>query len=534
MELIFEKTRAGRRAVTLDALDVPDAPLPAQLLRREAAPLPEVSELDVVRHFTHLSQRNFGVDSHFYPLGSCTMKYNPKMAEAVAANAGFRDLHPHLSSSPAGYACCQGAFEVIYETERLLAEISGMRAVSLQPIAGAHGELTGVLLIAAYHRGKGNRKDTIIIPDSAHGTNPASAAIAGFKVVQVPSSPDGTIHLDSFRNVLNDSVAGVMLTCPNTHGLFEPEVRQIADLAHQADALLYYDGANLNAIIGQCRPADLGFDVMHFNLHKTFATPHGMGGPGSGPVGVGDKLAPYLPGPRVVKVDSANCSAGVPPANCGAGVPPANSGAGVSPANCGAGVPPANCGAGVSPANCGAGVSPAFYKLATPEKSIGRIAPFFGNFMIALRAYAYILALGGDGLREVSRHAVLNANYLLARLKAAYKPAFPSGSMHECVLTLSDFAAELDVHALDVAKALLDRGFHAPTIYFPLTVKESMMIEPTETESKQSLDAFAAAMLEIAELARQNPQALHEAPQHLPVGRLDEVKAARDLNCAYI
>ena len=498
MELIFDKTRAGRRGVTLDALDVPEAPLPGELLRRESAPLPEVSELDVVRHFTHLSQRNFGVDSHFYPLGSCTMKYNPKMTEAVAANAGFRDLHPHLASSPAGYACCQGAFEVIYETERLLAEIAGMRAVSLQPIAGAHGELTGVLLIAAYHRDKGNRKDTIIIPDSAHGTNPASAAIAGFKVVQVPSAPDGTIHLDSFRNVLNDSVAGVMLTCPNTHGLFEPEVRKIAGLAHEADALLYYDGANLNAIMGQCRPGDLGFDVMHFNLHKTFATPHGMGGPGSGPVGVADRLAPYLPGPRVVKVDSENC------------------------------------GAGVSPAHCFTGALPAFYKLAMPEKSIGRIAPFFGNFMIALRAYAYILAQGGDGLREVSRNAVLNANYLLARLKQAYKPAFPSGSMHECVLTLTDFASELDVHALDISKALLDRGFHAPTIYFPLTVKESMMIEPTETESKQTLDEFADAMLEIAALARHNPQALHEAPQHLPVGRLDEVKAARELNCAFL
>jgi glycine dehydrogenase subunit 2 len=485
MELIFEKTRAGRRGIALDALDVPEAPLPAELVRAQSAPLPEVSELDVVRHFTRLSQRNFGVDSHFYPLGSCTMKYNPKMAEAVAANAGFHGLHPHLASSPAGYACCQGAFEVVYETERLLSEISGMRAVSLQPMAGAHGELTGVLLIAAYHRDKGNRKDTIIIPDSAHGTNPASAAIAGFKVVQVPSAPDGTIHLDSFRSVLDENVAGVMLTCPNTHGLFEPEVRKIADLAHEADALLYYDGANLNAIIGQCRPGDLGFDVMHFNLHKTFATPHGMGGPGSGPVGVGEKLEPYLPGPRVVK----NRSAGVPPAS---------------------------------------------YKLATPEKSIGRVAPFFGNFMIALRAYAYILAEGGDGLREVSRNAVLNANYLLARLKEAYKPAFPSGFMHECVLTLNDFASDLGVHAIDLAKALLDRGYHAPTVYFPLTVKESVMIEPTETESKQTLDEFADALLEIAALARENAQALHDAPQRLPVGRLDEVKAARELNCACI
>jgi len=481
MELIFEKSREGRRATTLDPLDVPEASLPAELLRNDPPALPEVSELDVVRHFTHLSKRNFGVDSNFYPLGSCTMKYNPKMAEAAAANTGWTQLHPHLASTPAGLACCQGALEVVYETERLLAEISGMRAVSLQPIAGAHGELTGVLLIAAYHRDKHNDKDTIIIPDSAHGTNPASAAIAGFKVVQVPSAPDGTIHLDSFEQVLSDKVAGVMLTCPNTHGLFEHEVRKIADLAHQAGALLYYDGANLNAIMGQCRPSDLGFDVMHFNLHKTFGTPHGMGGPGSGPVGVGDRLAPYLPGPRV------------------------------------------------APAETG-------FELAMPEKSIGRIAQFFGNFLVALRAYAYILALGGEGLREVAQHAVLNANYLLTRIAEAYKPAFPAGDgvrfMHECVVTLADFAAEFDVHAIDVAKALLDRGFHAPTIYFPLTVKESMMIEPTETESKQSIDAFADAMLEIADLARQNAGALHDAPANLPVGRLDEVKAARELNCA--
>ena len=288
MQLIFERSREGRRGITLDRLDVPAAELPAALCRAEDAALPEVSEFDVVRHFTKLSMRNFGVDSHFYPLGSCTMKYNPKLAEAVSTLAGFNQLHPHLASSPATWNECQGAFELIYETEQLLGEISGFQEVSLQPIAGAHGELAGALLIAAYHKAKGNQKDTIVVPDSAHGTNPASAAIAGYKVVEVPSDTDGTIHLDKFREVMNEKVAGIMLTCPNTHGIFETDVREIAVEAHKHDALLYYDGANLNAIMGECRPGDLGFDVMHFNLHKTFATPHGMGGPGCGPIGVGD------------------------------------------------------------------------------------------------------------------------------------------------------------------------------------------------------------------------------------------------------
>lgn len=487
MQLIFEASQSGRRGVTLDPLDVPESPLPEKLRRKSPANLPEMSELDVVRHFTRLSARNFGVDSHFYPLGSCTMKYNPKLAEAVAALPGFQNVHPHLSTAQAYHTCCQGALEVVFETERLLAEIAGMRAVSLQPIAGAHGELTGVLLIAAYHRDKGNRKDTIIIPDSAHGTNPASAAIAGFNVVEVPSGPDGTIHVEAFERCMNDKVAGVMLTCPNTHGLFESEVRRIADIAHKADALLYYDGANLNAIIGQCRPGDLGFDVMHFNLHKTFGTPHGMGGPGSGPVGVAERLEPFLPGPRVVRDNGQ-------------------------------------------------------FALATPAKSIGRMSAFFGNFMIALRAYAYMLNLGGEGLKDVSRYAVLNANYVLARLRQAYTPAFdaPKGqvrSMHECVLTAAP-QAERGVKALDIAKALLDRGFHAPTVYFPLTVKECLMIEPTETESKETLDAFCDALLEIAAMLDnpdaigKNAETLQHAPYNTPVGRLDEVRAARELNCA--
>lgn len=477
MQLIFEKCR-GRRAITFDALDVPETVMPPELCRAALAELPEVSELDTVRHFTHLSQRNVGVDSHFYPLGSCTMKYNPKMTEAVAAYPGFAWAHPHLSTVPAYRNKCQGAFETVYELERLLAEIAGMKAACIQPMAGAHGELTGVLLIAAYHRDRGNtHKDTILVPDSAHGTNPASAAIAGFKVVTVPSNGRGLVDVEKFRAALNDRVAGIMLTCPNTHGFFESDIAEIARMAHEADALLYYDGANLNAIVGQCRPGDLGFDVMHYNLHKTFGTPHGMGGPGSGPVGVGERLLPYLPGPRVVKRDGA-------------------------------------------------------FALETPPKSIGRMAPFFGNFLIALRAYAYILHLGDEGLRDVGRMAVLNANYILARLKDAYKPAFPGTVMHECLFTAAP-QAEKGVHALDIAKALLERGYHAPTIYFPLTVKECLMIEPTETESKETLDEFCDVMLEIAGLVDSDPESLHAAPRTTPVGRLDEVKAAKELNCAW-
>jgi glycine dehydrogenase subunit 2 len=477
MQLIYEKSHPGRRAIQLDALDVPENPLPAELCRAKSAALPEVSELDAVRHFTNLSRRNFGVDSHFYPLGSCSMKYNPKLAEAVAALPGFAQLHPQMSNVKSYWQACQGALAVIHETERILAEVGGMKAASVQPIAGAHGELAGTLLIAAYHRDKGNNgKDTILIPDSAHGTNPASAAIAGYKVVEIPSGPDGTIHIESVKAALNPSVAAIMLTCPNTHGLFEPAVKAIGELMHSVDALMYYDGANLNAIIGRCRPGDLGFDVMHFNLHKTFATPHGMGGPGCGPVGVSERLLPFLPGPRVVKNGDA-------------------------------------------------------YSLETPPKSIGRMAAFFGNFMIALRAYAYMRHLGDAGLKEISEFAVVNANYIWARLKDVYTPAFEGRFMHECVFTAAPQAKE-GLRALDIAKALLDYGFHAPTVYFPLTVKESIMIEPTETESKETLDEFCDAMLDIAKRAQSGGDSLHKAPITTPVGRLDEVFAARQLNCS--
>lgn len=475
---IFEASVAGRFAVLPDTLDVPEAVLPESLRRDTPLALPEMSELDVIRHFTRLSQKNFGVDSQFYPLGSCTMKYNPKIAEVVGALPGFSNVHPQQGSFEVYLKSCQGALELVYELEQLLAEIGGMSAGSLQPMAGAHGELTGVLLIAAYHRDLGDTgRDTILIPDSAHGTNPASAAIAGFKVETLPSNKDGVVDLDAFKALLGPHVAGVMLTCPNTHGVFEPDVARVAALAHEAGALMYYDGANLNAIVGRCRPGEMGFDVMHYNLHKTFGTPHGMGGPGSGAIAVGEKLRPYLPGPRVVKEDSC-------------------------------------------------------FSLRSPEKSIGKITPFFGSFLVGLRAYAYIRGLGTEGLKRVSAYAVLNANYVLARLRETLPAAYEGLCMHECLLTAEKLTTDKGVRALDMAKALLDRGFHAPTVYFPLTVKECLMIEPTETESRETLDAFCEAIREIVALAETDPEALHKAPQHLPVGRLDEVKAARDLNCA--
>jgi len=476
-ELIFDKTMPGRRAIALDDLDVPEAIMPEEFRRGADAELPEAAEIDIVRHFTNLSRKNFGIDTHFYPLGSCSMKYNPKVAEDVAKIPGFCNLHPHLSSAECYNDSIQGALELIHTTENWLAEIAGMEAVTLQPIAGAHGELTGTLLMAAYHRAKGNtKKDTIIIPDSAHGTNPASAAIAGFKVKEVPTTKTGILELEDFKAAMDENVAGVMLTCPNTHGLFEEDISQIAEVAHDADALLYYDGANLNAIMGYCRPGDLGFDVMHYNLHKTFATPHGMGGPGCGPVGVGKRLAEFIPGPRVVEKDGR-------------------------------------------------------YDMEWPPNSIGRMAMFFGNFMMAVRAYAYMRHLGGEGLKEVSEYAVTNANYIYARLKEHYKPAFNKRFMHESVFTAGP-QTKNDVHALDIAKNLLDYGFHAPTVYFPLTVKESMMIEPTETESKETLDAFCEAMIDIAKRAEAGDETLHDAPTTMPVGRLDEVHAARQLNCA--
>ncbi len=474
MKLIFDKSVPGRRGVRNIARDIDvRAVIKPELLREKPAELPELSELDVVRHFTALSRQNFGLDSGFYPLGSCTMKYNPKAAEKIAADPGFAGLHPLLPQLPGGEMMVQGALAVLHEIDLQLREICGMAAFTLQPLAGAHGELAGAMMIAAYHADKGNDKTTILIPDSAHGTNPASAAIAGYDVKTIPSDADGVMDFEKLCAAIDDSTAGVMLTCPNTLGLFNPHVKQIADRVHAVDGLMYYDGANLNALLGRCRPGDLGFDIVHVNLHKTFATPHGGGGPGSGPVGVAEKLVPFLPISIVCeRHDGSLC-----------------------------------------------------LEYDRP-KSIGYVAPFYGNFGIVLRAYAYILMLGRDGLLRVSQDAVLNANYLMARLRNRYHLPYDRLCMHECVFS-ADRQAELGVKAIDIAKALIDRGFHPPTVYFPLIVREAMMVEPTETESKETIDTFVEAMIEIAELAETDPEAITSCPKTTPVGRMDEVKAAR-------
>jgi len=477
MQLIFEKSRPGRNGIKLPEIDVPIASdMPAKYCRKHPASLPEVSELDVVRHFSNLSRLNFSVDTNFYPLGSCTMKYNPKFTEKVAAMEGFSDVHPLLPQLSGGGMLAQGSLEVLYNTERLLSEITGMSAFTTQPLAGAHGELTGVMLISAYHKNNGKCRKHVIIPDSAHGTNPASAAIAGYKVVVIPTDKDGFLDMQAYKKALNQETAAVMLTCPDTLGLFNPKIKEIADLAHGVGALMYYDGANLNAILGKCRPGDIGFDVMHINLHKTFATPHGGGGPGAGPVGVCEKLVDFLPISRVIRRADGTFALD-------------------------------------------------YHK----HKSIGYIAPFYGNFGVILKAYAYILSLGRSGLIEASENAVLSANYCLGRLKDYYAPAYGKSCMHECVLS-AEKQLEQGVHALDIAKYLIDKGFHPPTIYFPMIVKEAMMVEPTETESKETLDAFIEVMIEAAVLAKANPEVLHQAPLSMPIKRLDETKAAREPN----
>jgi glycine dehydrogenase subunit 2 len=479
MELIYEKSVAGRKGVSLPDPDVPPAAeLPANLLRTTEAALPEVGELDMVRHFTGLSRRNFSVDTNFYPLGSCTMKYNPKVLED--ASALFTGCHPVTALLPGGEAHAQGCLELIYELGRLLCEITGMEEVTTQPLAGAHGEMTGIMIIHAWHTSRGRRKRYVVVPDSSHGTNPASAAMMGYEIVTVPTAPYGDMDLELFKQAMNGEVAAVMMTCPNTLGLFNPHVKEICDIAHSHDALVYYDGANLNAIMGKVKPGDLGFDVIHLNLHKTFATPHGGGGPGSGPVGVKKELIPFLPVPRVVKSENGD-----------------------------------------------------FSLERDNPRSIGRVAGYFGNFGILARAYAYITMLGRKGLIRVSEQAVLNANYIQSRLKEYYDLPYDMPCMHECVLSAARQLKQ-GIHALDIAKYLIDKGFHPPTIYFPLIVKEAIMIEPTETESKATLDAFIDAMIEIAELAGKDPVALQQAPVSMPVSRLDEVRAAREINVCHL
>jgi glycine dehydrogenase subunit 2 len=474
--LIFERGAAGRRAVRLPKSD-DSRPisqfLPENLLRKRPAALPEVSELDVVRHFTRLSQLNFSIDTHFYPLGSCTMKYNPKVNEKIAALSGFANVHPLQPAKTV-----QGLLQLLAELEKILCEICGMDAFSLQPAAGAQGELTGVLIVRAHHLVGGNPRKKIVVPDNSHGTNPASASLGGYRVVTVPSGKDGEVDLDALARVMDDEVAAIMLTNPSTHGLFESRIQEIAKLAHAKGALLYYDGANLNALCGLVRPGDMGFDIVHLNTHKTFSTPHGGGGPGAGPVGVKKHLEKYLPVPRLRQRDAGEY----------------------------------------------------FWDDNFPH-SIGKVRSFHGNIGVLVRAHAYLRAHGADGLLRNTRAAIVNANYLKEKLKDVYTAPFDRPCLHECVLSAAKQKAQ-GSGARDIAKRILDFGFHAPTIYFPLTVSECLMIEPTETESHRTLDRFVAAMREIAREIAENPQKVAAAPHTMPVKRLDEVRAARELDAA--
>jgi glycine dehydrogenase subunit 2 len=473
--LIYDLTAPGRQGVRYPDSDVPTSPLPEGFVR-QSLPLPEVYELDVIRHYTHLSQLNHAIETGFYPLGSCTMKYNPKVNEAMARLPGFAGVHPLQPEETV-----QGALALMFNLQEYLKEISGFAGVSMQPAAGAHGELTGVLIIRAYHASRGDTKRTkILIPDSAHGTNPATSSMSAYQVVELPSDDRGNVDLETLRSQCDDTLAGLMLTNPNTLGLFEEHIVEVIELVHEAGGLVYGDGANLNALLGIARPGDLGFDVLHFNLHKTFSTPHGGGGPGSGPVGVAAHLVDFLPGPLAAIKNPA------------------------------------------------AEGQPAVYELAYPAKSIGRVKSFHGHFGMWVRAYTYIRVHGPKGLREVSEYAVLNANYLKALLQDTYKVPFDRTCMHEFVVE-GRWADAPDIHALDISKRLMDFGFHPPTNYFPLIVKEALMIEPTETESRETLDAFVSAMLQIAEEARDRPDILHEAPHTTPFGRLDEVNAAKNL-----
>ena len=469
MQLIFEKSKPGRRAFTLPSYALPAGELPEALRRRAPPRLPELAEPELVRHVTTLSHRTFGVDSGFYPLGSCTMKYNPRVGERVAALPGFRDLHPYQDEEAA-----QGALELMWRLQEILAELSGLPAVSLQPAAGAQGELTGLTIMRAYFadRGEAAQRTRIVIPDTAHGTNPASVTMTGFELAHARTDPRGNIDVDDLRSIVDEHTAGLMLTNPSTLGLFDENIEEIERIFHDAGALMYYDGANLNAICGVCRAGDMGFDIVHFNLHKTFGQPHGGGGPGAGPVAVRDSLDPFLPVPTVARTDSG-------------------------------------------------------YRFDDDRpKSIGKVRGFYGPFEVFVRAYAFLRSYGA-GLREMSEAAVVNANYLLAQLRDDYDLPFDRACMHEFVISAHHLKRDYGVSALDVAKRLMDFGFHPPTVYFPLIVPEALMIEPTETETKETLDAFVAALKTIAREAAETPELLHTAPHGQVVKRLDEVKAAR-------
>jgi len=491
---IRELSVAGRRGVSLPELDVEPSDLPPAALLRDDLDLPEVSELDLVRHYVRLSQLNHAVDLGFYPLGSCTMKYNPKVNEDACRLPGFAATHPYQPEESV-----QGNLRLMYELQEFLSSLSGFDAVSLQPAAGAQGELTGVLMIRAYHRSRGEGgRNLLLIPDSAHGTNPASTVMAGFHMVEIGSDPRGNVDLDDLANHLSDAVAGVMLTNPNTLGLFDEHLLEVTQMVHQAGGLVYGDGANFNALMGVVKPAELGFDLMHFNLHKTFSTPHGGGGPGSGPVGATQALAPFLPGPVVY---AEPCMFDV---LTGERLPEDEEW------------------------EEGVGTEGIWYSLRMPGHTIGRVKSFYGHFGVFVRAYTYIRMLGAAGLTDATRMAVLNANYLQAILKEVYPLPYDRICMHEFVVEGRVEGAP-DVRALDISKRLIDFGIHPPTNYFPLIVPEALMIEPTETESKRTLDAFAQTMLRIAREAREEPHLLHDAPVNAPVRRLDEVRAARNL-----
>ena len=471
---LFEMSVPGRGAYQLRTTGVPDTPLDELIspthLNADVIDVAEVSERDLVGHFTRLSHRQFSVDLGMYPLGSCTMKYNPKFCDAVAADPGLNSVHP---GAPANLT--QGWLELLVELEEKLCAVTGMSAATLQPAAGAAGELTGLLLMRAYHEANGDSRTRVLIPDSAHGTNPASVTLGGYEVTTIKSNERGLVDLDALKAALGPDVAGIMLTNPNTLGLFEEEITEIAAAVHEVGGLLYYDGANLNAILGVVRPGDMGFDIVHMNLHKTFATPHGGGGPGAGPVAVSSRLVDFLPGPKATRLDDGT------------------------------------------------------YQWVKPPRSIGRVHGWHGNAMVLARALAYINVHGGDGLTRVAQHAVLNANWLRQRLSATLPAAYDRVCMHECVLSATALKANFGVRGLDVAKALLEEGFHSPTVYFPLIVDEALMFEPTETESLQTLEALAEAVERIAQRAVDDPESLHRAPQTTPVSRVDEARAARHL-----
>ena len=472
---IFDKSREGRSGIKLPCLDVPKVTtLDTKLLRKNRAKLPQLSEFDVIRHYTNLSNKNFSIDKNFYPLGSCTMKYNPKIAERVASLEGFSYLHPHLITNEMTEDI-QGSLETIDMLEKNLCEITGMKAFTTSPQAGAHGEMLGIMMIEKYHEKKGNKRKYIIVPDSSHGTNPATAAMIGYDVIVIKSDSSGAMDFEEFKKKMSDEVACVMLTVPNTLGIYNKRIKEICDLAHSYDAMMYYDGANMNAIMGVVRPGDIGFDVIHINVHKTFATPHGGGGPGSGPVGVNEKLMPFLPDLGIKKINNK-------------------------------------------------------YELTQGgSQTIGKISPFFGNYGISLRAIVYMLILGADGMYNASCKAVLNANYIRVRLKDYFDVPYDSLCMHECVFSAKTLAKK-GVSAMDIAKYLLDFGMHAPTVYFPLIVKEAIMIEPTETESKETIDIFCNRMIEAVKLARCNPEEFKSYPKTLGVCRPDDTKAIKELN----